>query len=660
MPRPRTAGNKGLRKERPVSFEDEDLDEDVKYDKVDKLMKGRADARNVAIKKLSTGGKKFGFELGSDEELSPDDDEFDEYSKPVMGVNVSDEDEDEDLELDDDEELDDSEDDDDDDDEEDDEEDDEDDDDDDDDDDDPYYKTLKSIKGKLTKKATSDSEEDDDDDDEKDADKSWGKNKAAYYGEDRERDDYDVDDEEKEEDEMQEEEEVRKLQKAKASLLKSTDFQDETLQELLANAEKEKQKDIKGGMSKADAALLENFNRDLDDIELVGAVTNVEKISKNLSSLSKDEKLQVVLSESPELIEFLADYKDIIQLIRSKYQPSVEWLEKSNLMNTPPARFYKTKLGILMSYCSAISYYLLLKSTAQQSKDHPIIAHLIRLRGIMDTLKTHEEGMDTAFKDLNQKAAQETKPAEAAKSLDTKKASTKKNQETNERQEKIQSKPEEKKPKSKKQTDKLAVDDEADFFMNLAEQKSNKESKSKSKSKLIDYADFVDPSLDPTDKLVKQNPIHQYINMAAQNEKSKKEASQDADVPVREMTFKKPTVQAAMPMDESDDEDVFDTLAASEKSSKKTKTKEPKPDLNSPVAEGEKRLATRQIVVNRGLVRPRNKKNKNSRVKFRNKYSKAVTKGHSTTKSYKGQSAFYGGERTGIRANVSHSVKMKS
>jgi len=77
---------------------------------------------------------------------------------------------------------------------------------------------------------------------------------------------------------------------------------------------------------------------------------------------------------------------------------------------------------------------------------------------------------------------------------------------------------------------------------------------------------------------------------------------------------------------------------------------------------GQKRGASKQILLNRGLA-PRTKKiNRNPRVKKRVKYAKAMTKMEtSVRKSYKpGQSGSYGGEATGIKTNVSKSVRFGS
>ena len=81
------------------------------------------------------------------------------------------------------------------------------------------------------------------------------------------------------------------------------------------------------------------------------------------------------------------------------------------------------------------------------------------------------------------------------------------------------------------------------------------------------------------------------------------------------------------------------------------------------LGEGDKRGAGYQITKNRGLVPHRNKDKKNPRVKHRLKYEKAKTKERT---SFYGKQAradnggAYGGEATGIKANIARSRKLDS
>eukprot|EP00392_Amoebophrya_sp_AT5.2_P001057 g1059.t1 len=77
--------------------------------------------------------------------------------------------------------------------------------------------------------------------------------------------------------------------------------------------------------------------------------------------------------------------------------------------------------------------------------------------------------------------------------------------------------------------------------------------------------------------------------------------------------------------------------------------------------EDEQRLATKKILQNRGLVRIRPKKDRNSRVKHRRKYEKAVKKRKTVVATMREGTSTgdaYGGETTGIRSTVIKSHKL--
>ncbi len=79
------------------------------------------------------------------------------------------------------------------------------------------------------------------------------------------------------------------------------------------------------------------------------------------------------------------------------------------------------------------------------------------------------------------------------------------------------------------------------------------------------------------------------------------------------------------------------------------------------VAEGQKRAATYEIMKNKGLTPHRKKANRNPRVKKREAYAKAVTARKGQVRDVvTGAAGKYGGELTGIKANISRSRKISS
>ena len=121
-----------------------------------------------------------------------------------------------------------------------------------------------------------------------------------------------------------------------------------------------------------------------------------------------------------------------------------------------------------------------------------------------------------------------------------------------------------------------------------------------------------------------------------------------------------------------DDDDFMagmDMYAAAETKAKakkaKRKAEHPIPvSLLNPVdtnlsVEGESRSIGDEIMKNRGLTRYRPKDKKNPRKRYRINYEKALIKRKSQgVKEYKGQTASYGGEASGIKSTVVRSRKL--
>lgn len=78
------------------------------------------------------------------------------------------------------------------------------------------------------------------------------------------------------------------------------------------------------------------------------------------------------------------------------------------------------------------------------------------------------------------------------------------------------------------------------------------------------------------------------------------------------------------------------------------------------LGEGESRKATKKILKNRGLVPSRPKENRNPRVKKRRRYEKALKNRKGQVVAMRTNEADqYMGEKSGIRADVTHSRKFR-
>ncbi len=72
------------------------------------------------------------------------------------------------------------------------------------------------------------------------------------------------------------------------------------------------------------------------------------------------------------------------------------------------------------------------------------------------------------------------------------------------------------------------------------------------------------------------------------------------------------------------------------------------------------RKVTREILKNKGLVRNRRKDKRNSRVKHKKKYEKAMSSQKSLQNYVRVNKGGYGGEKTGIKSHIIKSTNLKT
>jgi len=116
--------------------------------------------------------------------------------------------------------------------------------------------------------------------------------------------------------------------------------------------------------------------------------------------------------------------------------------------------------------------------------------------------------------------------------------------------------------------------------------------------------------------------------------------------------------------DDDDDMKMFETILEKKKEIKELKTKHYTPaprygGIEMEITSDNKRAISNEIMMNRGLTAHRKKENKNPRVKKRLKYDHAVKARKGQVREVlNGMADIYGGEMTGIKANISRSRKI--
>eukprot|EP00501_MAST-03F_sp_TOSAG23-6_P000721 GSMAST32.ASY1.ANO1.749.1 assembled CDS len=105
------------------------------------------------------------------------------------------------------------------------------------------------------------------------------------------------------------------------------------------------------------------------------------------SKMSTSAKLQRILTDAPELLTLLDDFKSKSEQLKGTVEPLIQKVKEGGLATEKGLSYLDVKFHLILSYCINVGFYMLLKSKGISVKDHPVIDQLIHLRVLMDKLK---------------------------------------------------------------------------------------------------------------------------------------------------------------------------------------------------------------------------------------------------------------------------------
>ncbi|KAK2641974.1 hypothetical protein Ddye_023737 [Dipteronia dyeriana] len=216
--------------------------------------------------------------------------------------------------------------------------------------------------------------DDDDDEDEKEKKVLWGGMKNQYYyGDNRDFELKASDDESL----AEEEEEVLRMQKERAKTLEMEDF---GLQDV---SDSDRELTLEEISAKGKSTRKSLPRKETED----NVGTTYEEVEKDLNALSKEEQMDVVYSSAPELVGLLSELNDALEQLENKINPLLSKIKEQEVKLEGGMRNLEVKQLLLLAYCQAITFYLLLKSEGQSVRDHPVIARLVEIKGLVDKMK---------------------------------------------------------------------------------------------------------------------------------------------------------------------------------------------------------------------------------------------------------------------------------
>ncbi|XP_021282390.1 something about silencing protein 10 [Herrania umbratica] len=228
----------------------------------------------------------------------------------------------------------------------------------------------------------------DDDEDEKEEKAPWGGIKSRYYGGDnRDFELHSSDDEAP----MEEEDEVKEIQKERAKNLSIEDFgledagEDENNRELTLEEISAKGKGGQLSLVSEEA---------LDDL------STFEEVKKDLNALSKEEQMDVVHSSAPELVGLLSELNAALEELGSKVNPLLRKAKEGKIFLEGGMRYLEVKQILLLAYCQAITFYLLLKSEGHPVRDHPVLGRIMEIQGLLDKVKQLDGNLPSEWEEI--------------------------------------------------------------------------------------------------------------------------------------------------------------------------------------------------------------------------------------------------------------------
>lgn len=265
------------------------------------------------------------------------------------------------------------------------------------------------IRGKAPVESESEDEEEQDEDQER-----WGKKKAYYAG-----DTADLEIGQDFADAEDEEEAAKELHAQKMKKLSQKDFNDDLDASSSEEEEDGAEEDAKKS-NKKKKATKDKVAKELEaialgehgDLRLVSSscITplfacmkrvkliaffhqddlEVEQLSKDVSKLSKQQKLDLLSEQSPELLTLVRELRERVDELQNRIEPVqrlVSLCQSLSLeVDDDLVDYLDVKQQLLLSYTLHVVFYLYCKTLGKSVRSHPVMRELLRLRYAMEKM----------------------------------------------------------------------------------------------------------------------------------------------------------------------------------------------------------------------------------------------------------------------------------
>jgi len=406
-----------------------------------------------------------------------------------------------------------------------------------------------------------------DEDDENDDSRRWGSKKKYYYGGNTgEEVEHELGDSDLEEDKI-EEQEAAKLQARQLEMMDEEDFLD-----TFVIKKQESNKTPKEPL---------------------------DKLTRDLSKLSRKEQVALFKQQSPEFEGIVADFQlrmgDAIKLAKITSMAA-----GGEIPDGPVLTYIRNKLELLLNYCTNIIAYLMFKSQGVHLALHPVTGRLVQYRQLIDRLEEKDKIVMPQVNDVLSRVEK----GEIVKQM------------VKEERRKFRKEHERKNTKPLKFKE---LKDDVNETSN--KKKKRKQKKRKAESELAGLEGLTGDeriAVEMYQAMKKSKTVEDFEDDESLDENEKEVAEEHA-----------PENENNIPLNDIENEE-----------------------------EAEKRAITYTIAKNKGLMPKRSKLQRNPRVKNRMKFEKAKKRRKGAVREIRDQKHKYSGEASGMNIRVKKGVKI--
>jgi len=406
-----------------------------------------------------------------------------------------------------------------------------------------------------------------DEDYENDDSRRWGSKKKYYYGGNTgEEVEHELGDSDLEEDKI-EEQEAAKLQARQLEMMDEEDFLDTFV------------------VKKQDPSKTPK--------------EPLDKLTRDLSKLSRKEQVALFKQQSPEFEGIVADFQlrmgDAIKLAKITSMAA-----GGEIPDGPVLTYIRNKLELLLNYCTNIIAYLMFKSQGVHLALHPVTGRLVQYRQLIDRLEDKDK---IVMPQVNEVLSRLEKGEIVKQMVKEERRKFRKEQER----------------KNTKPLKFKALKEDVNEASN--KKKKRKQKKRKAESELTGLEGLTGDeriAVEMYQAMKKSKTVEDFEDEESLDENEKEGVEEHA-----------PENENNIPLDDVENEE-----------------------------EAEKRAITYTIAKNKGLMPKRSKLQRNPRVKNRMKFEKAKKRRKGAVREIRDQKHKYSGEASGMNIRVKKGVKI--